>query len=65
MAKKDGIQFEYRLIKCPICGKKFHPVPEHQWKVGYSHNGFGGKPVCTYTCMRKWEKENHIKRRGD
>lgn len=65
MSKKDGIHFEYKKIKCPICGEKFHPVPEHAWMIGFGKNGYGGKKVCSYTCMRKWEKENHIKRRGD
>lgn len=62
MSKKDGIQFEYRKIKFPICGKMYHPEPEHAWKIG---GGEKGRIVCSYTCMRKWEKENHIKRRGD
>ena len=62
MSKEDGIFFEYRKIKCPICGKEFHPEPEHAWKIG---NDKKGKTVCSYTCMRKWEKENHIKRKGD
>lgn len=51
--------------KCPICGKEFHPEAEHAWKIGRTKNGEGGKSVCTYSCMRKWEKENHFKRRGD
>lgn len=62
MSKEDGIHFEYRKIKCPICGKEFHPEPEHSWRIGHSVEG---KKVCSYTCMRKWEKENQFKRRGD
>ena len=51
--------------ECPVCGKTFFYDPEHAWMIGYGKNGYGGKKVCSYTCMRKWEKENHIKRRGD
>lgn len=43
---------------CPICGKKFVPAPEHMWKIG-NWDGISGlryTRVCTYTCMRKWEK---------
>jgi hypothetical protein len=50
--------------KCPICGKTFYHEPEHAYKIGHT-NSKGGKLVCSYTCMRKWEKDNHIKRRGD
>lgn len=44
---------------CPICGKHFVPAIEHMWKIG----GWGDiseerrRNVCSYTCMRKWEKE--------
>lgn len=44
---------------CPICGKAFVPAVEHMWKIG----GWGNlgerryTVVCSYTCMRKWEKE--------
>lgn len=63
MGREDGIYFEYRKIKCPICGKEFHPELDHAWKIG--EGKYSSKIVCTYTCMRKWEKANKIKRRGD
>ena len=51
--------------KCPVCGKKFFYDPEHAYLIGFGRNGYGGKKVCSYACMRNWEKENHIKRRDD
>lgn len=44
---------------CPICGKHFIPAVEHMWKIGgWSHIEDGRtEKVCSYTCMRKWEKE--------
>ncbi len=38
-----------QLITC-LCGKKFYPAPEHVYKIR-------GKKVCSWTCMRKAEKE--------
>lgn len=49
--------------KCPVCGETFFYDPEHAYKIGKSD--FSSKKVCSYSCMRKWEKSNHIKRRGD
>ena len=63
-------QYEEQLKKtstCPICGKKFVPAPEHAWKIG-SYNTYTAesddgrrKHVCSYSCMRKWEKEQEEK----
>lgn len=39
--------------ECPICGKPFSPTVQHIYKVGKSANR---KFVCSYTCMRNWEK---------
>lgn len=55
-------------VKCKMCGKEFIPAPEHRWEIG--EHGFETRdiPVCSYTCMRKWEKEQTarelIKRRN-
>ena len=48
--------------ECPVCGKKFIPAPEHYWKIG-SHGGMDTRDttVCSYSCMRKWEKEQEAK----
>lgn len=44
--------------ECPICGKMFLPASEHAWRIGRGQkSGF----VCSYTCMRKWEKDPKIK----
>lgn len=37
---------------CPVCGKKFNPAPEHAYYIKKSRKNF----VCSYSCMRKWEK---------
>lgn len=39
--------------KCPVCGKMFKAAPEHAYHIGKSKK----RRVCTYGCMRKWEKE--------
>jgi hypothetical protein len=44
-------------IECPICGKKFIPAPEHYWKIGNYGMESRDERVCSYSCMRKWEKE--------
>lgn len=49
---------ESRMHTCPVCGKKFLPAPEHAWKIGYESEAERNQNlVCTYSCMRKWEKE--------
>ena len=50
--------------ECPICGKKFIPAPEHYWKIGkgkYDVSETRIINVCSYSCMRKWEKEQEAK----
>lgn len=51
MSKKNFIP-ELSLRACPICKKNFIPAPEHAWKIGGEHRAL----VCSYTCMRVWEK---------
>ena len=63
MADRNGINFELKMKKCPICKKEFHPQPQHSWKIGSENTT--GKIVCSYSCMRKWEKEKKYRRRGD
>lgn len=41
-------------IKCPICEKMFTPAPEHSYRID---EGVKCKLVCSYTCMRTWEKK--------
>lgn len=38
---------------CPVCGKEFLPAPEHSYFVDNNKQ----KLVCSYTCVRKREKE--------
>ncbi len=42
-------------IKCPICGKMFVPAPQHYWKIQTGYYEY--KKVCTYSCMRVWERK--------
>ncbi len=44
-----------KLLKCPICGKKFIPAPYHAYRIGGCEST---RVVCSYTCMRVWEKKN-------
>lgn len=39
-------------IKCPVCGKMFKPAPEHSYSIENNKKRY----VCSWTCMRKWEK---------
>ena len=44
--------------KCPICGKNFVPAPYHHWKIKKKKSkGVKWENVCSYSCMRVWEKE--------
>lgn len=44
-------------INCPICGKSFIPAPEHSWAIGNWGGEHRDELVCSYTCMRVWEKK--------
>ena len=48
------MQTPWDEIKCPVCGKAFVPAPLHAWKIDISY--CQTKRVCTYSCMRVWEK---------
>lgn len=48
-------------VKCPICGEMFSPTAEHAYKIG---EGNKSQLVCTYSCMRKWEKNPNKKKMG-
>lgn len=39
--------------RCPICGETFRPAPQHIYAIGSPSTR---KPVCSYTCMRAWER---------
>lgn len=55
---KEFVDKTWPIVVCPICGKSFVPAPEHAWDIDY-----GRKLVCSYTCMRVWEKEHLAKTR--
>ena len=52
MSNFAGVSDNKEQITCPVCGKKFKPAEEHIYHIGKRHN----KLVCTYTCMRKWQR---------
>lgn len=61
----NGYHFDSRDHYCPICGKLFIPAPYHYWKInGTTGQTSDGDPitygtlVCTYSCMRKWERSH-------
>lgn len=56
--------WEAPLAECPICGKRFAPAIEHYWMIGDYWTEVRDTPVCSYSCMRKWEKEEKIKNEG-
>lgn len=60
MKRRKDDPFVYK--KCPICKKNFIAAPQHAWKIG-SEKGY--KLVCSYHCMRAYEKEHPPKRRKE
>lgn len=65
--KMDDKWYEEPLTVCPICKKMFAPAPMHYWKIGkarMTNCEFRTRNtlVCSYTCMRTWEKENFDKK---
>lgn len=66
MARYDNDWWKQPLTECPICKKKFAPAPEHYWKIGNANNRHLDSEnrvhlVCSYTCMRVWEKKIEAK----
>ena len=45
---------------CPICGGIFRPAPQHIYAIGTPSKR---KPVCSYTCMRVWERGKAAKKK--
>lgn len=41
--------------RCPVCKKIFYSTPVHAYKIQVKNVK---KKVCSYSCVRKWEKEN-------
>jgi hypothetical protein len=59
--KSDDVYL--KITKCPICGKEFAHYDEWYWKIGNWGFETRDKYVCSYSCMRVWEKaqEERIK----
>lgn len=62
MNNKNGAYNVFWEMKCPVCGKKFKPAPEHALKIGAEGSR---KLVCSYNCMRAWEKEHDFLRKDE
>lgn len=55
------VYYAHITLKCPVCGKEFQPAPFHALRIGTE---WRGKPVCSYSCMRKWEREQEEKEKA-
>ena len=46
---------------CPICSKEFMHYSDWYWKIG--NYGFETRDqyVCSYSCMRAWEKDQEAR----
>lgn len=62
MYNKNGAYNVFVEINCAVCGKKFKPAPEHALKIGGEESR---RIVCSYSCMRKYEKEHDFLRRDE
>ena len=61
MEYKDN-HSKYFEKNCAVCGKRFKPAPDHSLKIGAEGSR---QLVCSYSCMRKWEKEHGWLRRDE
>lgn len=43
---------------CPVCDKEFFPASEHKFKIKIRGKD---KKVCSWHCVRTWEKKNENK----
>ncbi len=59
MGWKEDSWWLHDLNVCPVCGKKFAAAVEHVYKIGTGHDK---ELVCSYTCMRNWQKEQESKK---
>lgn len=48
---------DMKVIECPQCKKMFNPATEHSYYAGDNKK----KLVCSYNCMREWDREHPIK----
>lgn len=48
------------MNKCPICGKEFRMYYGAEWAYKIKKKT-GPICVCSWGCMRKWEKNNETK----
>lgn len=69
---KNKYWYDEPLDVCPICKKQFASTPDWYWKITKSIKTYTGvdapdsdssyENVCSYTCMRVWEKKQETER---
>ena len=47
---------------CPVCGKRFLPAIQHSYKIREKGEGGHLKLVCSWRCVRVFEKNDTVKR---
>lgn len=52
--------YNYGAKVCPVCGKSFVPAPQHVYKI---HVGDNDRKVCSWTCVRTYERKNKPRRK--
>lgn len=50
---------EFLTENCPICGKEFHPAPQHVFKDPQEN-----KLICTYSCYLRAMRLHHARQRA-
>ena len=61
---EDWLHDSSKIRKCPICGKIFECYCPSEWvyKIYYKNGRY--KQVCSYTCMRKWQKDTNYSKKN-
>lgn len=53
-----------RVRTCPVCGKTFLPAIEHSYKIRVKGDCGHNKLVCSWRCVREFEKNDTVKRQN-
>ena len=56
------LNYLYNPKVCPVCGSLFNCYCPEEWvykiRTYNPHTHAGFEKVCSYHCMRKWQKEH-------
>lgn len=53
-------------MKCPVCGKTFAVYSEeHAYTIGPEQNGEKRRKVCSWSCLRRYEREKLAQKDDD